>query len=215
MQSDKALQDLKDVKTVFEKYNVPFFLTYGTCLGAIRDKDFIEHDDDIDLGVVAHIDLKTRKEIGWLLYDLGFKPQEVMFNVFGRWENTEQGYNGTEESGIIVCEREVKFTIFFFTREHCKECELEEYRCYPRLGAPILISTPSKFYNKLKEIKFHGEKFLVPDPVEDYLTWVYNDWKDPMGRDHGKLHFESHTNGQMLEDIGSSQRVVIKDSRPE
>lgn len=38
------------VKDVMGEFNIPFFLMFGTLLGAVRDKEFIKHDKDIDLG---------------------------------------------------------------------------------------------------------------------------------------------------------------------
>src|SRR3990167_7741422 len=123
----ERVKDLETIKEVFDKFGVPFYIVYGAVLGLHRDGDFIEHDDDIDLAVCwgredntgkennLHkcVDFETRKKIGWALYDLGFQPQPICFNVFGRMEPSEIGYNGGENSGIIVCERNYKFTIFF------------------------------------------------------------------------------------------------------
>lgn len=44
----KALFDLADV---LEKNNIRYHLMHGTLLGAVREKDFIEGDIDIDLGI--------------------------------------------------------------------------------------------------------------------------------------------------------------------
>jgi len=208
MDRELATEDLLLVKKVFDQNQTPFFLAYGTLLGAVREGDFIAHDDDIDLGVIEPIDLKTRKKIGWTLYDLGFDGQEIMFRVFNRMEPAELGYNGDGETGIIVAKRNVKMTIFFFKETTC-DLHGEEMVCIPKLGAPPLISYPAKFTRKLEIINFKGEKFLVPSPPEDYLSWVYEDWKDPLGRDHGALYPETHS-GAMMKDVLDQKRVILK-----
>jgi hypothetical protein len=206
-----AMKDLSLIQDVFKRFNKRFFIAYGTCLGAYRDKDFLPGDDDIDLGVVDAITFEERKGIGWMLYDLGFKPQDIMFRVFNRMEPSEPGYNGDAETGIIVCERNVKITLFFFKEIDCPK-HGKEMICIPKLGAPILIGSPAKFYKKLKKIKFKGMEFLVPSPTDEYLDWTYEDWKDPMKRDHGKLYNETHSKEQMLENIRGSLRIVSKTS---
>ena len=43
--------NLLTVKKVLDSLNVPFWLMYGTLLGAYRDNKFIEYDSDTDLGL--------------------------------------------------------------------------------------------------------------------------------------------------------------------
>ena len=50
MDEEKAVQGLKDVKEVFDKVGIKFWLKDGTLLGAIRDRKVIEWDTDIDMG---------------------------------------------------------------------------------------------------------------------------------------------------------------------
>lgn len=45
------LQMLEDISEVMKAHNIPFFLAYGTLLGAVRHKGFIPWDDDVDLYV--------------------------------------------------------------------------------------------------------------------------------------------------------------------
>lgn len=186
------IKDLETIKNVFDKYGVKFFIGYGSVLGFYRDGDFIEHDDDIDLCVVDEVSLKTRKQIGWALYDLGFQPQQIVFNVFGRMEPSEIGYNGDEKTGIIVCERNFKFTIFFFQNYPCEQHKILEYICVPKLGALNLISTPASFFIKGEEVKINGRKYLFPSPIERYLEVCYRNWRDKHGRDHSPTFFENH-----------------------
>lgn len=206
--SDK-ITDLETIKQVFDKYGVKFYVVYGALLGAYRDGKLIDHDDDIDLAVIDQLDLETRKKIGWALYDLGFTQQEIAFNVFGRMEPAEIGYNGDENTGIIVCKRNFNFTIFFFGRpEFCRMHNEAELVCVPRLGAMRLISTPQKFFEKAGKIKINKKEYLTPHPIEKYLEHSYVNWKDKSGRDHSPTFPEYHATASITKEEANS--VMIK-----
>lgn len=191
---DDRIKDMVDIKRVFDSFGVKLILVYGALLGHYRDGDFLPEDDDVDFAVIEPISLETRKKVGRMLLDLGFKKQPIMFNVFGQMEETEPGYNGDGEAGIICCERNFKFTIFFFKKEDCEK-HGHEYVCIPKLGAVKLISTRAKFYTDLDSIKIGKEKYLTPGPIEDYLADTYfNNWEDKTDRRHGELYDKQHEN---------------------
>lgn len=201
------IKDLETIKSVFDKFGVRFLVVYGAVLGFHRDGDFLPDDDDIDLAVIDPIDLETRKKIGWALFDLGFTPQNIAFNVFGRMEPSEIGYNGDSETGIIVCERNFKFTIFFFREEECDQ-HGPEYVCTPKLGAMKLIASPTRFYKQLDTIKINKKEYLVPSPVEDYLSFTYFDnWKDKTDRRHGHTYNEMHAQESLKKEDANSVQI--------
>ena len=207
MISKDALKDLNIVRAVLDHYEVPFFLAYGTCLGAYRDKDFLPEDDDIDLGVVAKVPLKTKIAIGKGMEDMGFMSQGIGWAEHQeknldevKWVPNQGGYQGTDRTGIIVMGRFVNFTIFFFYEDG------DEYTCIPRKGVFPVLATPKKYYKKFNKIKFYEQEYNVPSPTDEYLDFTYLDWKDPTKRDHGLLYAQTHTEKQLLDRLRSSFR---------
>jgi cytidyltransferase-like protein len=58
--SKNSLEFLKLITSEFDKNNVPYWIDCGTLLGAYRESDFIEHDDDIDISVnIDHLNVTT------------------------------------------------------------------------------------------------------------------------------------------------------------
>jgi len=189
-----ARKDLEEIKQVFDLFGVRLFLTYGALLGIYRDKNFIKYDDDIDLCIIDEIDYETRKKIGHKLQDIGYGPQPIAFNVYGRLERSEDGYNGDGESGIIVCQKRIRTTLFFFKRETCP-IHGEDYSCFPKYGSGRLIFTPAHFFDNATTLKFKGNTYLTPGPIKEYLAFMYGeDWKKPIKGKHAPQWSQAHPN---------------------
>ena len=51
MREETVVKNLRDIKDLFDKHAISYWLDSGTLLGAVRDGKLIEWDSDVDLGV--------------------------------------------------------------------------------------------------------------------------------------------------------------------
>ncbi len=151
-----AAERLKDVKRTLDQLGVVFFLGSGTCLGAIRENRFIPWDDEMDTCSVIGLH--------------GF-TEETIERVIAAF--TENGYyvhvgHSARSVSIAVVKSSIR----------------ADWTCFRIIGDSIYqypaVKTPVRLFSQLKEIDFIGEKFLVPNPPEEYLRIKYGpDWKTP------------------------------------
>ena len=63
-----STRNIKEFKRILNEAGVEFILSYGTLLGAVRENDFISHDEDIDLSML-HDGLPRLLSSLFLLHD--------------------------------------------------------------------------------------------------------------------------------------------------
>ncbi len=147
---------LKEAKQILDRLGLVFFLRHGTCLGAVRDSAFIEWDDDLDIGSV----------IG--LYGLTEELVRSAADVF-----KEHGFDAQIEENELHLSVDLK-----------KSDTQMGWTCYRIIDDSIyqwpVVQIPVSLHTDLKEIDFLGEKFLVPNPPEEYLRLKYGpEWMIP------------------------------------
>ena len=149
-------RNLKEVKQILDGLGVVFLLGSGTCLGAVRDQALIPWDDDIDLVSVLGINGLTDESIDGVL---------VAFRNGGYYARNNHRANAISHS-IIKDYGRVDWS--------CTYIIDDTLDTYPG------IQLPAKFFTQPKEIEFLGEKFLVPNPPEEYLRLKYGaEWMVP------------------------------------
>ena len=63
LDKDACHRNLRDFKRVMHTHGIPFWISEGTALGATREGDFIDHDDDVDVGVQSSHLLKFERHV--------------------------------------------------------------------------------------------------------------------------------------------------------
>ena len=87
-----AIEALREVKEVFDKHGIEFWLDCGTLLGAVRDGKFIPWDSDIDLGTWGEevhkiaCACKELQDMGFVIGYLftkytGFGPSAIPYQI--------------------------------------------------------------------------------------------------------------------------------------
>ena len=147
---------LKEAKRILDGLGLVFFLRHGTCLGAVRDKAFIEWDDDLDIGSVIGLHGLTEE----LVHEAA--------DVF-----KEHGF------AAEVIDSELHLSV-----DLKKSGTQMDWTCYRIIDDSIfqwpVVRIPVSLHTDLKEIDFLGEKFLVPNPPEEYLKLKYGpEWMIP------------------------------------
>lgn len=167
---DQRDQNLRDVKMILDKLSIPFWLTNGTALAAVREKNWIPWDDDTDLDTRMEDVLKHYDVMREYFLQMGFvvrsnnKPKKAKFSLF----------RGKEKIAIRCLYLDPSF-------------QNDKYRL--RLS----YKYPKKFYEKPYEwLTFRDMNFRVPTPSEEFLVYVYGkDWHTPIKSDNESVYSTS------------------------
>jgi hypothetical protein len=152
------------VKQVFEDNNIPFFLIFGTLLGAYRDQEFIPYDTDIDLGLFEKDNEKVTK-----LIDDGY------FDIHGM---------------LFIREHHHKHHLkaLQYKRDYIDFWFFEKDKHLYRSGKLYTIEA-DQIDDGLSTIKFYGQKFKTVNNIVKYLERHYpnSDWRIPITNYHSKV----------------------------
>jgi phosphorylcholine metabolism protein LicD len=149
-----AKELLLKVKDIFDRNNLKFGLVYGTLLGAVRDKDFIKGDEDIDVFIW---NVKKLRLIIPELYDYGIKLCRVNENLYSFM------YQNSCYIDVYIT-RYYKFSIWGLY-------------CFNLAG----YATPKKYLKEMQSIEFQGTIFQCPkNPISLLEFWYGKTWNTPI-----------------------------------
>lgn len=147
----KAKKNLLDIKDILDKNGIGFGLIYGTLLGAIRENNFIEHDEDIDLSMLE----ENKEDLLAILQDIidaGFKVLRY-------------------DEKLLSVSRDNEYIDFYFfkkTASSYRKCD-------------VGLKAKDKYLEETKAYSFLGKNFQVPVEAEKFLIELYGkNWKTPI-----------------------------------
>lgn len=161
---------LDKIDAAMKKYDVDYFLTYGTLLGIIREGEFIPYDDDIDLGVIKNEKFSWEK-LEKAMSEIGME-KKIQFRLNG--ELTEQTYREGNLSVdfFLYEEKDGRSVSYVYYQEEGKEYEKDDFSVSQNVTSLI---------DKTKKIESKGRTFSVPEKPELFLEEIYGlDWRVPI-----------------------------------
>ena len=99
---DISKDNLLELKKVFDKNKIKFILSYGTLLGAIRENNFIEHDEDIDIAILDE-DRLNLISILFELRNVGLEVIRYEKDLISVMKNEEYNLNTSIFSNFNIC----------------------------------------------------------------------------------------------------------------
>ena len=157
LNKENAKYMLCTMKHVFEEHDIVFIIAYGTLLGAVRDRDFITHDFDMDTMVWAR-DKQKVLDLAPELEKYGIRLRSYVLPWIVSFD-----YKGVGCDVDILHE-----AIWPWKKRYC-------------LTHQMYI--PKSFFENTALIEFLGESFTAPANLEEVLEYHYGkDWRIPSGR---------------------------------
>ncbi|CAA6812461.1 MAG: LicD family protein [uncultured Sulfurovum sp.] len=163
-----AEETLIQVNHIFKELDIQYWLEYGTLLGAIRDKSFIKHDLDIDLGIFLD-DYSEDMEIIFKRY--GFKK---IRNI-----SIDNNTYGLEESYVY---KDIVIDLFYFTLKDNKMYshvfKNEEGKSWHKTildNGGLIVREMTFPYDGFTTINFLGKQYPVPKNADEHLKSFYGE----------------------------------------
>ncbi len=179
MNKRRAKQNLIDIYELLKSININSWLCCGTLLGAIREKDFIDHDNDVDLGIfadsVTNEDVQNIKNIlvsnGFKLNKEFFKLNEGLGLQFTRFYVHTDLYFLDKTKVVRSIPNLKSGGTFEFEKSISMYCPNFQDK-----SNPYIYDFPEYIFESFINIDFVGHSFLIPKHYDDFLTLMYGDW---------------------------------------
>ena len=159
LRSDSELETQNEgliiIKKTLEEINVKHYLSSGTLLGAVREKDFIRWDWDVQMYLLMENAYPLRDLISKSLINKGFHIKKF--------------YNSKDSLKWGLRRKDVKYELTAWYKEG-----KWRYRKKKKMRVTAYLFEGEYIIN------FRGINYPTLNPPEEYLEFCYGDWKTPI-----------------------------------
>jgi hypothetical protein len=156
LRSDEELESqnkgLRELKKILEDASVPYFLSSGTLLGAVREGNFIRWDWDVQF---------------YLTTETSFPYKDLLLDRFKRTGFQIKSHDASYEN--------LKFALTKYGTIY----ELTAWFPNGAMRSRRDWQVPARFFENVEIMEFLGESYPCMTPAEEYLEFCYGDWRTP------------------------------------
>jgi phosphorylcholine metabolism protein LicD len=186
---------LAAAKNAFDKLEIPFFLSSGSCLGYARERNFIDHDHDVDIGIFV-------RDYTPKIIDAFDEEGLQLYKVYGTINNGLKMSFYMPYSSTLY---KATLDLYLYDSSGPNYCWISYDRDNKRVEHCV-----KQF--ALDEIDFMGMKINIPNPLIDYVEEYYGkNWRIPIN-DRINCNYMQNIDGVLIDDCSKS--FLEKELRP-
>lgn len=188
------LEMLKDIDKLCQEHDIPYWLTGGSALGAVRHKGFIPWDDDADIGMmyvdyVRFLDVVKHLPDNYLVQS--FETHKEYNVLIPAMKIRKKGTYCLEYNALLKnkCKDSDGLFIDVFIVDYVSENKTKDFIWRTRNG--ILMVLIAIFENLhcnplllkkrfVRNARVYGEKNKQSPLIGYDLTWTFNSFRNPV-----------------------------------